>query len=260
MNPIVEPINDQYEYIQYNDKLRLIHSISDNMYQMQSIINSCNSNKLCADWFRNQSTKEILNEMSSMGNPIDEKLYENRPNLPNELRGTYVHRLLVNHVAMWASPRYSIHILKLLDSYFEQQRTQLQTQINQQQTQINEQQTQINNLSTRVVPNNREHDYKYLIWLEQIPDDDENVKLHLVRRHKDYFRKVREHFDNLNERWFFRENLPISMSINNDIKNIVRENFDEAEASINGNTIIINREILDDLHEMIETYFDEFQE
>ena len=50
------------------------------------------------------------------------------------------------------------------------------------------------------------------------------------------------------------------MSCNNDIKNIIRENFDETEVNINGNVVTINREILDDLHEMIETYFDEFQE
>ena len=109
-------------------------------------------------------------------------------------------------------------------------------------------------------PINREYDYKYLIWLEQIPDDNANVKLHLIRRHKDYFNRVQQHYNNPDERWFFRENLPISMTINLDIKNIIRENFDETEANINGNTITINREILDDLHEMIETYFNEFQE
>ena len=59
----VEKINDEYEYIQYNEKLRLIHSIKDDMYQMQSIIASCNSKKLCKDWFRNQSTQEILDEL-----------------------------------------------------------------------------------------------------------------------------------------------------------------------------------------------------
>ena len=59
----VEKINDEYEYIQYNEKLRLIHSIKDDMYQMQSIIKACNSKKPCKDWFRNQSTQELLDEM-----------------------------------------------------------------------------------------------------------------------------------------------------------------------------------------------------
>ena len=261
MTSIVEPINADYEYIQYNEQLRIIHSIKDDMYQMQSIINSCHSNKPARHWFQNQSSKELLEHINASGGiSPDEKLYENRPNLPNELRGIYIHRLLVNHIAIWASPSYAWNIMKLLDSYFEQQRIQLQNQITEQQNQITEQQNQINNLSSRAVPNQREHDYKYLIWKEDIPDDFENVKLHLVRRHKDYFYKVREHFNNPEQRWFYRDELPISMSINNDIKNIVRENFDEIEAQIIGNTIIINREILDDLHEMIENYFDEFQD
>ena len=49
---IREAINCDYEYIQYNKQLRLIHSIDDDMYQMKSIIEACHENKLCADWFR----------------------------------------------------------------------------------------------------------------------------------------------------------------------------------------------------------------
>ena len=35
MSAVFEPIDAEYEYIQYNEKLRLIHSINDDMYQMQ---------------------------------------------------------------------------------------------------------------------------------------------------------------------------------------------------------------------------------
>ena len=250
---ITQPINDEYEFIQYNFQLRLIHSIKDDLYQMQSIINSCQSDKRAQDWFDNKSTQELLDEMRKGEFSPSQVLYENRQNLPMGLRGYYINRLLVNHVAMWCSPRYSIHIMRLLDNYFEQQRIKLQTQ-------INEQLTQINNLKSRAVPNKREHDYIYFIWKETLTDDDLNVKLHLIRRHKEYFRKIKLHYYNPEERWYYRDNLPISMSINNDIKNIIYENFHTDEASINGNTITINKEILDDLHEMIEQYFNEFQD
>ena len=60
---IVEPINDEYEYIQYNEQLRIIHSKSDDFYQMQSIIDACHSNKRANKWFENDSTKELLKEM-----------------------------------------------------------------------------------------------------------------------------------------------------------------------------------------------------
>ena len=58
---IREPINSEYEYIQYNKKLRIIHSIDDDMYQVKSIIEACHSDKLSKDWYRNQETQELLN-------------------------------------------------------------------------------------------------------------------------------------------------------------------------------------------------------
>ena len=57
-----EAINEEYEYIQYNKQLRLIRSVKDDMYQMQSILTACFApdTKLPKDWFRNQSTIELL--------------------------------------------------------------------------------------------------------------------------------------------------------------------------------------------------------
>ena len=60
MLAVVESINDDYEYIQYNEKLRLIHSIKDDMYQAQSILAACNSKKQLRHWFDNKSTQEFL--------------------------------------------------------------------------------------------------------------------------------------------------------------------------------------------------------
>ena len=47
----IQAINNDYEYIQYNQHLRLIHSIKDDMYQMQSIITVCKSTKNAFHWF-----------------------------------------------------------------------------------------------------------------------------------------------------------------------------------------------------------------
>ena len=245
-NAIIEKINDDYEWIQYNEKLRLIHSIKDDMYQMQSIIKACNSKKPCKDWFRNQSTQEILEEMEGGGIPLPSKRMDIAPGL----QGYYVHRLLVNHIAIWASPRYAIYIAQLLDTYFEKQRNQL----------LKEKDEIINELTPRTVPKNTEHDYKYLIWKEVTPDSDTFVILHLVRRHKSNFRVVNNHFNNPDERWFYRDNLPISMSPNRDIKNIVKNNFAAKDVRVNGFDIIINKNCLDELKELIENYFNTYQE
>ncbi|KAI5496483.1 KilA, N-terminal/APSES-type HTH, DNA-binding family [Trichomonas vaginalis G3] len=71
-----EAINEEYEYIQYNKQLRLIRSVKDDMYQMQSIMNALRSTKQAYHWFENQQTKELLEEfphmIASLGKPREE--------------------------------------------------------------------------------------------------------------------------------------------------------------------------------------------
>ncbi|KAI5509768.1 KilA, N-terminal/APSES-type HTH, DNA-binding family, partial [Trichomonas vaginalis G3] len=89
-----EAINEEYEWVQFNKQLRLIRSVKDDMYQMQSILTACFApdTKHTDDWFKNQSTQELLSEAQRdrlfSGSP---KTHENRKNLPNGLRGYYVH-------------------------------------------------------------------------------------------------------------------------------------------------------------------------
>ncbi|KAK8865231.1 hypothetical protein M9Y10_010769 [Tritrichomonas musculus] len=259
---IYEPINDDYEWIQYNKELRVIRSIKDDMYQMQSIINACNSNKLAYHYFENQSTKDVLDEFelekSTLGIPRFAKSWENRKNLPNGLRGYYVHRYLVNDVAIWASRKYHLRILKLLDEIASNEREELTKTIAAKDDVIAEQAQNIESQRPRMVPSNKENCYKYLIWKEPSPDS-EHVILHLVRRHKSNFRQVNKHFKNTDENWFYRENLPIAMTPNEDIKALVKKIFPGSDYKMNGSIININEKHLSKLHEEISKYFDEFQ-
>ncbi|KAK8877880.1 hypothetical protein M9Y10_004643 [Tritrichomonas musculus] len=241
-NTTTQPINNDYEYIQYNQRLRIIHSIKDDMYQMQSIITACHSNKRANKWFENESTKELLKEMREAEKCPSENLYQNRQNVEMGLRGYYVHRLLVNHVAIWSSSKYSYYIMKLLDSHFEHERQQLVEEIQQKKP--------------RLVPSNKEHNYKYLIWKES--NDAENTILHLVRRNKRTFRAVSTH-NNDNERFYFKNDLPIAMTPNEDIKELVKNNFPRNDYTINGCNIIIKNERLEQLHTLIDEYFNQFQ-
>ena len=237
MSAVVEPINDEYEYIQYNEKLRLIHSINDDMYQMQSIITACNSNKLCKDWFRNQSSQEILNELEGGGIPLPSK----RMDLSPGLQGYYIHRLLVNHVAMWASPKYSLYIMKLLDSQFEMQREQL----------VNK----IEDLTPRSVPKDHKHSYRYMIWLEELPKNENFVILHLVRRNKHSWRQVSKIYKDEKKRWIYVDDLPIAMTPNEDIKRMARSMFKGEDVRVCSTDIIINKKCLDEFHKAVEDYF-----
>ena len=241
-------INDDYEWFQYNEHLRIIHSIHDDMFQMKSIIIACHSNKRANDWFRNESTKELLQEAekSCAGIPALEK----REDLQVDLRGWYVHRLLVNHVAMWASPRYAIYISKLLDEHFAKQRESLEKTIDE--------------MKPRQVPKGKDQSYKYMIWIEDVEPDDENdnkdmVLLHLVRRNNKTFREVSK-IKNSNKCWFYAEKLPIAMTPNEEVKRIIKNNLKGCEYDIKATTVLTYKEHLDLLHEKIEEFFDSFRE
>ena len=242
---IRQSINDDYEYIQYNKQLRIVHSIYDDMFQMQSIIDACKSNKRANDWINSKETKELLKSFEHDRDLIGAIPYDNRINTPNGLRGYYVHRLLVNAVAMWASPRYALNIFKMLDQMATAERATMESVIQQQRP--------------RMVPKNHEYDYKYLIWKEPLANKPNTVILHLVRRNKTTFEQVIQHYNNESERWFYRDNLPISMSVNKDIKEIIKQVIPAGEYEMNSCDVTVPIKHLDQLHEAISEYFNQFQ-
>ena len=211
----------------------------------QNNINACGSKKQPTRWLNLAETNEIIKELASVQKCTDANLVQNRPNLPIELRGTYVHKLLVNDIACWANRKYAIYIAQLLDTYFEKQRNQLQTKVNEQKP--------------RMVPNGKQKSYKYMIWKEILNDKPEYIRLNLVRRNAKSFYEVSK-IRNTNACWFYKPNLPIAMTPNEDIKNIIKKNFNGEEAVIKGCKIDIKIELLDKLKELITNYFESYQE
>ncbi|EAX72749.1 hypothetical protein TVAG_280200, partial [Trichomonas vaginalis G3] len=248
-----EAINEEYEYIQFNKQLRLIRSVKDDMYQMQSILTACFApdTKLPKDWFRNQSTQELLSEAQRdilfsenseeqrVGKKTQSpKLYENREKLPNGLRGYYVHRLLVNAVAMWASPRYAWHVYRLLDEIHRQEREELENKLEAKDKSIQKR-------IPRSVPKGKEKNYKYMIYTEEMENEEDRdmVMLHLVRRNNKSFYDLAKIYKS-DRNWFYRENLPISMTPNEDVKPIVQDTLPQTHYDMKGCTILTFKEDL----------------
>ncbi|EAX81922.1 hypothetical protein TVAG_405670 [Trichomonas vaginalis G3] len=282
-----EAINEEYEYIQFNKQLRLIRSVKDDMYQMQSILTACFApdTKKPQDWFRNQSTIELLNEAENSTTdffvvaktrvskkpqspklyenseeqrvskkPQSPKLYENREKLPNGLRGWYVHRLLVNAVAMWASPRYAWNIFMMLDEIHRQEREELENKLEAKDKSIQKR-------IPRSVPKGKEKNYKYMIYTEDMEkeEDRDMVMLHLVRRNNKSFYDLAKIYKS-DRNWFYRENLPISMTPNEDVKQIVQDTLPQTHYDMKGCTILTFKEDLPLLKEKITEYFDNFKQ
>ncbi|EAY21780.1 hypothetical protein TVAG_238060 [Trichomonas vaginalis G3] len=282
-----EAISEEYEWVQFNKQLRLIRSVKDDMYQMQSILTACFApdTKVPKDWFRNQSTIELLNEAQRdrlfsenreeqrvgekpqspklyenreklrVGEkPQSPKLYENRENLPNGLRGWYVHRLLVNAVAMWASPRYAWYVCKLLDEIHRQEREEMENKLEAKDKSLQKR-------IPRSVPKGKEKNYKYMIYTEEMENEEDRdmVMLHLVRRNNKSFYDLAKIYKS-DRNWFYRENLPISMTPNEDVKQIVQDTLPQTHYDIKGCTILTFKEDLPLLKEKITEYFDNFKQ
>ena len=264
-----ESINNDYEWIQYNNDLRIIRSKKDDMFQAQSILNALGSKKKVFHWLENTQTKELLKgfeeEFSSIGFPRDAKIKENRPNLPIHLRGLYVHRLLVNSVASWASPKYAIKIYRLLDSLFETERNELEAQIVEKDAKIEQQQKQleikdnkIKNLKSRAVPEGREHKYVYCVYMDE-GNDWNTVRIHFVRCDKRRISRALKGVEH-DQILFYKECLPCSMSVNDDVKEIIAEIVPDEELKFErcSGAAIINYDYLDDVVESIQEYLDAF--
>ncbi|EAY15786.1 hypothetical protein TVAG_159590 [Trichomonas vaginalis G3] len=259
-----EDINEEYEWVQFNKQLRLIRSVKDDMYQMQSILTACFApdTKHTDDWFKNQSTQELLSEAQRdrlfSGSP---KTHENRKNLPNGLRGWYVHRLLVNAVAMWASPRYAWYIYRLLDEIHRQEREEMEKKLQAKDEVIEAKDKSIQERIPRSVPKGKEKNYKYMIYTEELEkeEDRDMVMLHLVRRNNKSFYDLAKIYKS-DRNWFYRENLPISMTPNEDVKQIVQDTLPQTHYDMKGCTILTFKEDLPLLKEKITEYFDNFKQ
>ena len=116
--------NGRFEWYQYNEDLRIIHCKDDDTFHAGSIIKALGSSKQPSDWSRNDQTKALLNGFIYNGGFSEVQLINSKKKFNNVkfIEGTYIHRLLINHFAMWVSPKYAYKISIILDDHFELQR------------------------------------------------------------------------------------------------------------------------------------------
>jgi hypothetical protein len=86
-----------------------------------------NASKLCADggkrfkcWLENKSSKEII---IAVNEEIQGIAIIKLNNVSNQLKGTYVHELLVNPIVCWISPKFTIFVSKIMNEWKRQNET-----------------------------------------------------------------------------------------------------------------------------------------
>lgn len=111
-----QSLDNEYEWGTYFDFKVLI--MTKNSY--------INATKMCQDgnkqfkhWLDNQGSKDLISEFeSSAGIPADEKWIITITGGHNsEIRGTYVHRKLITHIASWISPAIAVKVSDIVEEY-----------------------------------------------------------------------------------------------------------------------------------------------
>ena len=69
--------------------------------------------KVMTDWFKNDSTQEIIAEVKTQTG-LNNVHYALETGTPKQFAGTYVHELLVDHFLTWLDPKYAIIFLSYL--------------------------------------------------------------------------------------------------------------------------------------------------
>ncbi|HSA76086.1 MAG TPA: KilA-N domain-containing protein [Nitrosarchaeum sp.] len=82
----------------------------------------CNEdNKLFSGWSRNKKTKMLIEEVSRSMQICMDLLFIEVMKGKNFTRGTYVHPLLVPHVATWISPVFAVKVSQIVNEYLVQE-------------------------------------------------------------------------------------------------------------------------------------------
>ena len=182
----VNQVNRQYNNLEYivstYNGFEVIVRKSDNYFNASKLIKKINelehTNKKLKHLLQNKTFKDLSREISVDGiQTIDTQL-----DLPNDLSGTYMNKLLINYVCMWCSIKYLIQVNKIMDSINEQNTT-VMNQL------IQNLQNENNTLRNQIVPDvGDSHTNSRFIFIDQVDDNTFKVVYDQKKRNKQHFR------------------------------------------------------------------------
>ena len=182
----VNQVSRQYNNLEYivstYNGFEVIVRKSDNYFNASKLIKKINelehTNKKLKHLLENKTFKDLSREISVDGiKTIDTQL-----DLPNDLSGTYMNKLLINYVCMWCSIKYLIKVNKIMDSINEQNTT-VMNQL------IQNLQNENNTLRNQIIPDvGDSHINSRFIFIDQVDDNTFKVVYDQKKRNKQHFR------------------------------------------------------------------------
>ena len=107
----IDGTNGRFEWYQYND-LRIIHDRETDMFNMNSIAKALNiQTKHISRWLTNKDTIRYITGFTNLpkiGEVQDLTMEVPQSGTVKDIRGKYLHRLLINRFASDICPEYAI--------------------------------------------------------------------------------------------------------------------------------------------------------
>jgi hypothetical protein len=118
-----EDINDEYcycKYMEFNVIMMKKNGYINATKMCQDISEETGSKKPFRNWKENKNANEILSNMSTELNITQKELmYVITTSAPKKaiICGTYVHPILITHIAMWCSPSFAVKISLFVEEW-----------------------------------------------------------------------------------------------------------------------------------------------
>ena len=182
----VNQVSRQYNNLEYivstYNGFEVIVRKSDNYFNASKLIKKINelehTNKQIHHLLQNKTFKDLVKEISD---PEIQNI-DICNDLPNDLSGTYMNKLLINYVCMWCSVKYLIQVNKIMDSINEQNTT-VMNQL------IQNLQNENNTLRNQIVPDvGDSYTNSRFIFIDQVDDNTFKVVYDQKKRNKQHFR------------------------------------------------------------------------
>ena len=139
VNQVSKQFNNNEFIISSYNGFEIIVRKTDNYFNASKLINNINklehTNKKLKHLLENRTFNDLVKEISKDKNISSTNIIDIQKNLPNDLTGTYMDKLLLNYVCMWCSTKYLIKVNKIMDSINEQNTTVMNQLIEELKTQ-----------------------------------------------------------------------------------------------------------------------------
>lgn len=111
---IYEDINNEFAKGKYFD-FEVIIMKSNGYINASKLCN--NDNKRFTNWKENLNSRYLIAEIVSLTGIPEGSILINKNEIENNLKGIYVHNLLIPHIISWLSPKFAIKVSNIINNY-----------------------------------------------------------------------------------------------------------------------------------------------